>query len=436
MKKFFAMFLKHWAKTPLKIGMTLFAVALGTGILILSFSISSILQHEISDTLEANGAIFYVANGSWNESDTGIDQTRPTEWEIGDLDVIRQTLPTVSGLAIVQQVPFDTITTQGTSYSLRSSIGTSPEYFDIFDLELVAGVPMQEDDVALSLKKVWISSELAVALYGSTEAATGAWIQPPATMLNRGMGERNSTNTMITQYQVAGVFASPTEIFRRSYGIGDMLLPYTALLPGGANIQMMKDMMSGTFVIRSSEQSPLKIDSAIRQLLSQDGEIDLVVWEGTPYGISTYREELRQAVNIFSISVTILGLVLLLTSSLGIFSIMVVETLSRSHDIALERALGASQGTVITEFWSWSLALSSIGALLGIGLAYLLSDTVMGTLIPLIGEVSTELTGVAKIHIPALILGTALTLACGGILGLLPAIPVVRGNISETLREV
>jgi ABC-type antimicrobial peptide transport system permease subunit len=79
-------------------------------------------------------------------------------------------------------------------------------------------------------------------------------------------------------------------------------------------------------------------------------------------------------------------MVLLLTSSLGIFSIMVVEALNRRRDIALERSLGASQNRIIREFWSWSIGLSLTGAALGVIFSLLFSHPVLNTLSPLVGE--------------------------------------------------
>ena len=80
MKKFIRLFLRHWAKTPFKITMTIIAVALGTGIIILSFSASSLLQKHVSDQLDNGGIILYTGNGEWN-TDGNLEQERPTEWD-------------------------------------------------------------------------------------------------------------------------------------------------------------------------------------------------------------------------------------------------------------------------------------------------------------------------------------------------------------------
>jgi ABC-type antimicrobial peptide transport system permease subunit len=115
---------------------------------------------------------------------------------------------------------------------------------------------------------------------------------------------------------------------------------------------------------------------------------------------------------------------------------MVVELLGRRREIALERAIGASQADVVKEFWTWSVALSLIGAVVGILIALPLSGPVLKTISPLVGEVSTQFTAAAGLTLPSVLEGLLLALGCGGVLGALPAFAAVKGNISDTLREV
>ena len=434
MKKFLTMLLRHWVKSPLKILLTLSAVALGTGILILSLSSSRILDEQISRQLEENGVVMYVANGSWN-SEGRVEQNRPSEWDSDAADIVVSDVESVKNAAVIFRLPFGEITTDGTSYDLRSVIGSDTQYLDVFGLELVAGTPMTENDIDMGQKKVWISEETAILLFGSAEDAIGKYIKPPGEMLNRGPGNREQN--VIISFNVTGVFETPPEVTRRAYGIGDVLFPYTSLLPSGGNVQQMLDFMSGLFIIRSEGASAARTAAAVNQVLAAGygDDIDVLVWEGSVNGESNYMEELRNTVSMFSVSVNILGIVLLLTSSLGIFSIMVVESLSRRREIALERALGASQKLVVREFWNWSITLSLAGAVLGVILSLLLARPVMNSLSPLLGEVAGQFQADSGIAASAVLVSVALALGFGGSLGLLPVLSAVKGNIAETIRE-
>ena len=435
MKKFITMLLRHWTKSPLKIILTLTAVSLGTGILILSLSASAILGKQVTDKLESGGLILYTANGEWN-SEGMVEKNRPVDWDTGALDIIVSDIAGVTDAEIIMTPPFDEISTNGDSYSLRSAVGTGSGYFGIFSLGITAGVPMSEGDVSEGRKKVWISEEMAELLYGSAENAVGQWIRPPGALLMRGPGGERQQN-MMTNYAVAGVFETPDEILRQSYGIGDLIFPYTSLLSSGINSRMAMNMMAGTFVIKTEETSVSAAEAAVRQVLTANygDDIDIAVWEGSPRGESSYMKELRQTVDGLSVSINILGIVLLLTSSLGIFSIMVVEALGRRREIALERALGASRRLVVREFWSWSLALSLSGAVLGVLLSVLLAKPVLQSLSPLVGEVAEDFSSASSVQPGAVLLSLGMALGFGGILGLLPALSAVRGNISETIRD-
>jgi putative ABC transport system permease protein len=95
---------------------------------------------------------------------------------------------------------------------------------------------------------------------------------------------------------------------------------------------------------------------------------------------------------------------------------MVVEALGRKKEIAIERALGASRLQIIKEFWQWSLMLSLLGALIGIALAFLLSNGVLGTMGPLLTELTGELAVNTSIKVIPVISGVAMALICGAYL--------------------
>jgi ABC-type antimicrobial peptide transport system permease subunit len=440
MKKFIGMFLRHWRKSPVKISLTVFSVALGTGILVISLSAGAIIRDRVTSGMARDGSVLFVSNATCN-SDGSLERLRPVEWDEGAPAKVAAESGAVAAAALVANTPFDEVAVDGVSYRLRSAVGTGPEYFDVFSLKIVAGSPMDARDVNQGSKRVWVSEQLAVILFGSAGQAVGKQVQPPGRLFHRGPSGDKGRN-LIPYYAVTGVFATPSEVARRSHGIADLVFPYSAMIPPGMNATFQKRMMSETFVVRTSVASEKKAEAAMRQVLSaayprNDGkEVSVAVWEGSSRGASTYLRQLRQTISIFTVSVNILGLVLLVISSLGIFSVMVVELLGRRREIALERAIGASQADVIREFWTWSMALSLLGAVLGVLIALPLSGPVLKTIAPLLGEVSSQFGAEAGLTLPSVIGAVLLALGCGGVLGALPALAAVKGNIADTLREV
>ncbi len=434
MRKFLTMLLRSWAASPIKIILTMLTVAFGTAILMLSFSISDVLETEVSEALKSQGVTLYGANGTW-DAEGKIEQERPSQWDGDAPGYLRSDMDGITAVSIVSKLPFSQVTTEGVSYTLRDAVGAEPDYFTVFGLELLSGDPMSAADLSIGAKKMWISEETAQMLYGSAEQAIGKAITPPGFVTNKNL--REGTQPVLTSYTVTGVYRIESEIARKAYGIGDIIVPYTAVIPSGMNSSMAKSMMAGMLVLRVEGSSVEEAQSMIRQIMeNQYGDDTAVtVWEGSVSGTSSYMEELRNTVSLFTQSVQILGLVLLVVSSMGIFSIMVVESLSRRREIALERALGASRRSVLIEFFSWSLMLSAIGALLGTILAYFTAPAVLGTLAPLVGELSSELAATASLQMSAVVSAVLLVLVIGGGFGIIPALPVVREHIAETLRE-
>lgn len=434
MKKFITLLIRHWVKTPIKITMTILAVALGTGILILSFSAGSILENEVISKMNEGGVILYAVNGDWN-SEGEPEMERPGNWDSNVYDFIRSDGMTIGNVALIVPFPIPDMTVNGKSYQIRNVIGTDHSYLDVFSLEILHGTAMTEEDFNTGKKKVWISEETAILIFGSAESAIGQTIAPPG---KEEHGEGQRRRGLITKYFVTGVYENPTEVARRSYGIADVIFPVTSFFPMQEKGKGVLDFLAGRMVFNSSSDSVEKAGAELSTIVRNNYGVDspVITWEGGPTGTSTYMEELRQTISFFSVSVNILGIVLLLTSSLGIFSIMVVEALGRRREIALERSLGASQMRVVKEFWSWSVMLTLFGALIGVIVAFVLAEPVMGTMAPLLGELSGEFSSSAGLKIPSLIGGFFLAVGCGGVLGLLPAFSAVKGNIADVLREV
>lgn len=434
MRKAILMLIRHIKASPGKILLTLVSTAFGTAVLILSFSISSILEQQIETSLDEGSSIFYIANGFWS-SDGSIDQERPSQWDsevssylVSDSELIREA-------ALVSQVPFDQITVEGTTYTLRSAIATDTAYLEVFGLPILEGSAMSSEDIELGAKKIWLSEQTAIELFGSAELAVGSWVQPPGVMGRRGLSSEDQN--IVTQYIIAGVYSTPSEIARRSYGVSDAIIPYTAILPQGMNAQMARDMFSGTLVVRSVGSDTEKNQAIAAELLTAvyGEDLQLISWEGSLQGSTEYMDDLRDSVDIFQIATNLLGIIIMIVSSLGIFSIMVVEALGRVRSIALERALGATRGQILLEFWQWSIVLSLLGAALGTVLALGASDRLFEAVLPLVSQITGADSTLLHVSFPAAGSAILIILFFGGVLGMLPAIPVIRQTISDTLQE-
>jgi putative ABC transport system permease protein len=130
-----------------------------------------------------------------------------------------------------------------------------------------------------------------------------------------------------------------------------------------------------------------------------------------------------------------IGLLTLGIGGVGLMNIMLVSVTQRTREIGVEKALGAHRWHILFQFLAEALAITAIGGLLGVVLAYLVSWSVGG--LPL-WSAFEENASEGDIHLyidsATLIWSTAILSFIGIISGMLPAIKAARLDPIEALR--
>ena len=139
----------------------------------------------------------------------------------------------------------------------------------------------------------------------------------------------------------------------------------------------------------------------------------------------------------FALAVSILGFIILVTSSIGIFSVMLVEVLNRTRDIGLRRALGTTRAGIRRFFMGQALYYSGIGSVIGAVLALLMCRPIGVFLTPLFDSAGFRASDIA-LAVPdplsfAIAAGSALVF--GALFGFFPALSAARTPIIECIRE-
>ena len=111
-----------------------------------------------------------------------------------------------------------------------------------------------------------------------------------------------------------------------------------------------------------------------------------------------------------------------------------MEALGRSREIALERALGASKGAIIREFFARSAIVSLFSVVIGIGLSFVLSGPLTDLILPIFSGISAdEVAGVVNLR--SILVGTVSAVVIGGVFGVFPVFSVLQVGISDAIRE-
>jgi ABC-type antimicrobial peptide transport system permease subunit len=197
------------------------------------------------------------------------------------------------------------------------------------------------------------------------------------------------------------------------------LIPYTPSLWGGGNPSALQ------FAV----ENPDNLDAARDQLASFAREM----W-GERVSVSSNNAGNEGQLRLMNIVIAAFASTALVAASLNIMNLMLARVLKRSHDIGIQRSLGATANTIIWRFLNEALLLGILGGLLGVVAGYGLHSVYNSYQKSFYGE---EFGFIATNFSPmAALIGFAVALVVSLLFGLYPAIRASRIRIIEALRGV
>jgi putative ABC transport system permease protein len=124
------------------------------------------------------------------------------------------------------------------------------------------------------------------------------------------------------------------------------------------------------------------------------------------------------------------GFVLLIACA-NVANLLMARATTRQKEVAVRASLGASRQRLFSQFLAESIALASIGGLLGIALAWALLKAIMAMMPPFTLPSEADV----RLNAPVLLFTVAATMLAGILFGCAPAWQAARMNLNEVLKE-
>lgn len=217
-------------------------------------------------------------------------------------------------------------------------------------------------------------------------------------------------------YKVVGIYESVIpEAYR--YGDGEALMPRTlvAMMFGGYEVEQVSIMAENPDTLVETGYMAAQKLTELKEL--EDGEY-------TTWDMEEFEEEYNTFLNVITLFISSIAGISLLVGGIGVMNIMLVSVTERTREIGLRKAIGATRGRILFQFLIESVTITSLGGLIGIGIA------VLATFIA-----SQFLPFQATVNPIVVIIGVSFSAAIGIVFGILPANKASKLSPIDALRH-
>jgi putative ABC transport system permease protein len=352
-------------KNRMRSFMTAFGVFWGIFMLIVMSGAGRALENGVMDGIKAfatNSAFFWTERTSVPYE--GFQRGRRWNYETADIDYMRQNVKEIEYLSPRlfgnQQAGNNTI--RGERAGTFNVYGDYPDYFRIDQWTPIKGRLINDIDIIQERKVCNIADRVAELMFEKDENPIGQYIKVSGvyyqvvgvihaeTRINIGDGKKEETIIL------------PYTTMRKTYNYGNKVYFFSVTTKPGAKVSDLEEKLKKTM----KDRHKIAPDD-MQAIGSFNLEKEFLKYNALFVGI--------QALT------WIVGLGTLLAGIIGVSNIMLVIIKERTQEIGIQRAIGATPGTVIKHIVAESVFLTVmagyIGLSLGVGLLELLNRALL-----------------------------------------------------------
>jgi len=242
-------------------------------------------------------------------------------------------------------------------WNSRSEVmGVWPEYFDIYNIDVVAGRYFTQSEVQGRRRVAVLGAKVLEELDADAFTDVPAELIIGETLQIRGIG-----------FEVIGVLAEKGDAgFLRPDG--------SIFIPQSTAQYRVMGSRNRLNTIYAATETPEELDRAyaeIDRVLRREHRIR--AGEAADFNISNATDLLatfNETRQTFTMLLAGIAGISLLVGGIGIMNIMLVSVTERTREIGVRKALGASRRAIMTQFLVEALFLCILGGLLGVGAGY------------------------------------------------------------------
>lgn len=234
-------------------------------------------------------------------------------------------------------------TTEGVSIC-----GTGVDYYEIQALQLAMGRWLTRADLENHSYVCVLNETAAVELIGYVDC----------------VGEQITLNAV--PYTVVGVLLNSEDNLTSFIAAGSMTvyLPYTSLVRLSGSVT---DRITSFYVMAPHGGTVDNTKAAMERILRQHFA-DENVYEIQSQNV--LEDTMRSITSVLSMLLGGIAAISLVVGGIGIMNIMLVTVTERTREIGIRKAIGASRGTILTQFLMEAVVLCMLGCSLGIFLSW------------------------------------------------------------------
>ena len=339
----FKMALRSISANKLRAVLTMLGIIIGVMALVVLVSLVNGATSSVTDAVSGLGTSMLTVSIS---DDKGLPL---------DLDTVNGYMEE-DGIGLVAPYISSSVTASGDEESGEVTVyGATPAFYDVQGMQLAMGRFLKKTDVENHTYVCVINETAATELIGYVDCVD------QAISLNG------------VEYTIVGVLSDNEDSLTSMMTSGSLAvyLPYTSLL-------RLSDSLTSevtTFYVSAPENGTMEtVEAAMTSILMERFEDDDEAF--TVSSQSVLEDTMSPITSILTILLGGIAASSLVVGGIGIMNSMQVTVPERTREIGIRKAIGASRGTILSQFLMEAVVLCMLGCALGIFLSWAILQTV------------------------------------------------------------